>query len=1148
MATRDGGGAPVLFDEYALLAQSGLFDARFYLERNPDIAALNIDPLLHYLEQGCRERRDPSAAFDTAHYLGLCETLGETPVNPLSHYLTIGVGRGLTPKLATVPSAGMLYVDIPRIVDGAAEAPVIGGMSVVGWGIAAAGAEAEVLIALDGKRITSARCGLRRPDVAAAHPDWEGALLSGFAVHLPPKALKVGRHQVSVSLSDAGSQRGSVEFSIDVHDISDHRGPAALRRKMLQAEVGFKLNTLAALKWRPTFRVYLCVGAGANDLADSRRTLESLVRQTYTEWQLYLIASRAKVKAARHRALVEELRTEFGAYHERIHTVDGKGIAAQSSRRRRSGSLPGTFLVSRLAPGDELGCDALLEFALASGAERRGGLFYSDERRMDPVEGKPGAFFKPGWSPDLLLATNYLGRAWCADSELLELAGIDEDDIRDFGDYELNLRLTEVANFVGHVPKVLHQRAGRMGESESQPQERRALETALERRRIEAKVEAGCLAGHYRIKRRVGSGRVSILIPTCAANGLIKTCLETFRARTAYRDYEIICIENIPKQRREWKAWLRSNADAVIETREPFNWSRFNNQAAKRATGQYLLFLNDDIEIIEPGWLDALLEQAQRPEVGVVGPLLLYPDRTVQEAGVMLDDAGRGRHAFRHLPENDPGYFGLAMTQRNVIGVTGACLLTRRETFESLGGFEEAHAIINNDLDFCLRARDKDLLNVYTPHSRLVHHELASRSDLDEKYDSAKFNERWLQVIARRDPYFNSNLSRDHEVFTMEREPAEIVHAGHPSFAGESVRRILVVKLDHIGDCITAIPALRRLARLFPKAHIAVLAARGTLGLWKAEPLVREAIEFNFFHARSGAGKIDISTQQLQALKERLRPEKFDLAIDLRKQPDTRHILEFTGANILVGFDYQGRFPWLDVALEWDEDVPLRTKHGHIADDLLALVEAVGTHGSTDRDSIINPPKGDLALPAVQRRRLFSKPLICVHPSAGSSMRQWPLERFAELISLFVNQRRFNIALIGGPDEKTLAQAVLDHVGKPGEVFNLVGALPLTDLPKLLVACELFVGNNSGPQHLAAALGVRTVGIHSGVVDAREWGPLGPRAVAIRRDMSCSPCFIESAKDCPRGLACMTQLTVADVYGICNEILSSARSSSTIGV
>ena len=153
-------------------------------------------------------------------------------------------------------------------------------------------------------------------------------------------------------------------------------------------------------------------------------------------------------------------------------------------------------------------------------------------------------------------------------------------------------------------------------------------------------------------------------------------------------------------------------------------------------------------------------------------------------------------------------------------------------------------------------------------------------------------------------------------------------------------------------------------------------------------------------------------------------------------------------------------------------------------------------------------------------------------------MRQWPLEKFSELIELLLGQRNLNVAIIGGADEQEVTARVLKDIPRSRRIFNLVGKLSLTELPKVLARAALFVGNNSGPQHLAASLGVPTIGIHSGVVDAHEWGPSGPRGVALRRQVSCSPCFVEHRKDCPRELACLTGLESGEVFTRCMRMLN----------
>ncbi len=566
------------------------------------------------------------------------------------------------------------------------------------------------------------------------------------------------------------------------------------------------------------------------------------------------------------------------------------------------------------------------------------------------------------------------------------------------------------------------------------------------------------------------------------------------------------------------------------------------------ASGEYLLFLNDDIEVVQPDWLDAMLEHIQRPEVAVVGPQLLYPDNKVQHAGMFLATPGIARHAFRFAQADEPGYFGLALTQRNVIAVTGACMLMRRSMYQALGGFEEAHEIINNDLDFCLRAHQAGKLVVFTPHASLIHHEAVSRERLKDVFDFSQFEQRWKTLFAAGDPYFSPRLTRHSDDYRPDDEPMETVFAGHPLFRREEIKRILVVKVDHIGDFITAIPAIRRLKQQFPAASIHVLASRAARAFAEMEDCIDEFIEFEFFHAVSALGPKRINQEEYQALRAQLTPYRFDIAIDLRKHLDTRDVLRYAPARFLAGYDYMGQFPFLDIALEWEGDKTLARKRSHVTDDLINLVEAIGTACAADRTQLdlVAPGQGPPASLPADVRALFAKPVVAVHPGVGNAMRQWPAEHFASLIDLLVEKNATNIVLIGGPEEAELADDVLGKVANRDAVASLVGRTPLRDLPSLLSACALYVGNNSGPKHIAAALGVPTIGIHSGVVDAIEWGPIGNRAVALRRNMTCSPCYLARMEDCPRNYACMRGLEPSLVQEVSEVFLARQVERPTV--
>jgi ADP-heptose:LPS heptosyltransferase/GT2 family glycosyltransferase len=948
----------------------------------------------------------------------------------------------------------------------------------------------------------------------------------------------------------------------DDFEISTTGGnPDLLPRKVSQAEIDLQFEILTRLDWHPAFCLLLIVDASEEADRRARITLSSLRSQSYSEWWVVILRYHqidtgemverlAKglddVRTLRARLLnrfedgndwCDRLLDGLDDLRDRIEVVSEHGSRPLAELAEHACAASPVGFLGVLRAGDELSLDALLELAVSSGMHRDCDLLYSDEQRVSPVTRSMEAFCKPQWSPDLLLSMNYIGRLWCAALPLIERTGATLEDMRRLGEYDLLLRCTEQAAEIRHIPSVLCQRGAERLDSKAT--EERALVRALARRGIEGEIRPGCAPGIYRVERKVAiPGRVSIIIPTCAARGLIKTCIDTLRGLTDYSNFEILCIDDIPESNRESKSWLRANADKVVEIRGPFNWSRFNNRGAAAAEGEFLLFLNDDVEIIEPGWLRAMIEHAPRPEVGVVGAQLLYPDRTVQHAGMFLAGSGVARHVFRHQQRDDPGYFGLALTQRNVTAVTGACLLTRREIFEEVGGFDEAHEVINNDLDYCLKIRRRGLLCVFTPYAVLVHHERASRSETDERYNSALFEGQWRRTFMDGDPYHHPRLSKQVDDMVPEGEAVEVLCVGHPLFAPNSVQKILVVKLDHIGDCVGAVPAIRRLKHRFPHAKIGVLSGSWSKPIWSLVPEIDEIIVLNLFGSRSDQPPREIPQAELSALRRRLERHRFDLAIDLRRHPETRYILQHTGARYLAGFEHQARFPWLDIALEWEGDERFVPKRRHFGDDLVALVDAVAAAGERDRAVIAPHPSNPPGLPDDWLRSVFSRRVVCVHPGVGSEMRQWPAEYFAELIDLLVEREDVNVVMIGGSEDAAVAATLLDRLEYRKRVWSLVGKLDLLDLPAFLTACSLFVGNNSGPKHIAAGLGVPTVGIHSGNVDAREWGPVGPYALAVRRDMECSPCYLTKVKDCHRNLACLRELRPGDVYPVCQRLLA----------
>jgi ADP-heptose:LPS heptosyltransferase/glycosyltransferase involved in cell wall biosynthesis len=1022
----------------------------------------------------------------------------------------------------------LVLIDTPAPDGDAARVPADQALVISGWAVALSGV-ADVTLFCDGQTLGTAHVGIRRPDLATAFAEYPGALLGGWTLVVPAGTLAAGGHRLRVVA--AGADGASAEQGVSIW--VEAETAAAVRATMPAAEAAFGMRMLS----RQARHFSILLLNADDDTAALAATLASLKRQVYGAWTATVVASDQRALAA------AQSLPEAAGLNGRLHMATPAGLADAPV------ADPSAMLM-KLRAGDVLGCDALLEFALAAKVSPDADFTYADEIGIDPVLGRAMPSYKLDFAPEMLLGTNYLGRAWCASAGLPSAAGLSVADVATAADYDLVLRLTEAARHVAHTPRMLLARgpAGDTLEDEAA-----ALGAAAARRGLAAEILPGALPGLWRVQRALPDApRVSIVMPTCGARGLVRRAIQSIHdtcSAEGAADVEIVVIDDLPAADKRTRTWLRKHADVIIKAEGAFNWSRFNNLGATAASGDVLLFLNDDIELTAPGWLAPMLEQVLRPEAGVVGGRLLYPDGRVQHAGLYLAE-GHGRHAFRFAEPGDLGPFGIGGVAREVAAVTGACLMVRRDLFERLGGFDEAHSVINNDMDFCLRARAAGHAVIYTPHASMIHHELASRASVEDSYDSGRFADAFRAEFAAGDPYRNVRHAPHADQYAPEDEPAVFVHAGKAGPKRDEVRHILALKLDHIGDFMTALPALRLLKTRFPKAKLTLLAPEASLALARRETAIDEFVKFGFFHARSTLGPRDVSPAELAELQALLEPRAFDLAIDLRMQPQTRPVLRHTGAKMLAGYDHDGRFPWLDIALEWEGDRKLQRKRAPVAERLVQLVEAAAAafDEPADKNGPNRPPPSALPAEAVMALlppAFAGRRLVCVHPDVGNPLRRWPAAHFAALIDLLAIREHCAAVLIGSEDETGVAEEVLRRVAPETPVLSLAGKLPLGELPTLLQACALFVGNNSGPQHVAAGFGVPTVGVHAGITDAREWGPSGPFSVAVQRRMSCGPCYIEFADECPREFACLTGLRPRDVYEACRLLLAAGAPAAT---
>lgn len=492
-----------------------------------------------------------------------------------------------------------------------------------------------------------------------------------------------------------------------------------------------------------------------------RQAIESVRKQIYPKWELCICDDGSTV---RH---VSKVIAEYSRQDERIRVLrspQNRGISAASNGAL---SLATGEFVGFLDHDDELTMDALCEVVKLFNEQPDLDFIYTDEDKLTVDGRRVEPFFKPDWSPDLLLSMNYITHFAVVRRSVVQAIGGFTEGLDGSQDHDLFLRISEKTQRIGHVAKPLYSWRKIPGSAASDIQAkpyahvagRHALQEHLNRRGIAGEVVDGLTPFRYRVRYQIaGQPLVSIIIPIRDRVELLKRCLESIEEKTTYRHFEIIIVDN-QSEEPETLAYLARLPHTVIPLPGPFNYSRLNNVGAAHTRGEFLLFLNNDIEIISGEWLEALLEHAQRKEVGAVGAKLLYPNRTIQHAGVVLGHGGVAGHAFWYLPEDFTGYFDFPQIIRNCSAVTAACMMMRKSVFVEVEGFDEKIRVAFNDIDLCLRVREKGYVIIYTPYAVLYHLESATRKSLHPVADEEYVRRRWGRVIDAGDPYYSPHLS-----------------------------------------------------------------------------------------------------------------------------------------------------------------------------------------------------------------------------------------------------------------------------------------------------------------------------------------------------------------------------------------------------
>jgi len=519
--------------------------------------------------------------------------------------------------------------------------------------------------------------------------------------------------------------------------------------------------------------------------------LDSVVNQTYRNWELCC------VDAGQDPAVGQKVQARAASDPRIRYQKLEKNELIPGNTNHGFAMATGAYIA--LLDHDDILHPCALWYAAKAIAEQKADFVYTDEATFEgEVENVVLYHFKPDFMLDNLRSNNYICHLTTFSKVLMEQAGGGERaEYNGSQDYDLFLRLTEKAQKIAHIPHALYYWRSSPNSTASDISAKTycidAGIAALKAHYARCGVAVDDVTlipgtpGYYKTDYTMAHpGRVSILIPTCDHIRDLETCVESIYARTTYPDFELLLIENNSKEEQTFRSYERMQKEhpdtlkVVTWTGKGFNYSALNNFGAQYATGEYLLLLNNDTEVITPGWLEEMVMYAQQKRVGCVGAKLLYPDDTIQHAGVGFGIGGVAGHLHKYFPATSDGYMGRLNYVQDVYGDTAACLLIRKEIYDEVHGLDESYAVAFNDVDFCVRVREAGYTNVFTPFAQLYHYESKSRGmeDNPEKQkrfqgEVLRFQARWGDLLAKGDPCTNPNFDIQREDFSLKILPLE---------------------------------------------------------------------------------------------------------------------------------------------------------------------------------------------------------------------------------------------------------------------------------------------------------------------------------------------------------------------------------------
>jgi len=656
-------------------------------------------------------------------------------------------------------------------------------IAIWGWAFSE-GNKIEKIILNKGKdAITYVLYGINRPDVVNLYPYIEEAKNSGFYIYLNLNFIWYKKAVLEFHLLDGEIYTKKLNLKeienenilANLKNTRRYNTFLALQKDKFDNKQGHLFSKEPKIAYKPL--ISIIVPTYNIDSVWLNKCIQSVLFQLYENWELCLhddgSTSQSTLMTLKEwEGKDPRIKISYSETNDQISIATNKAIQ----------SATGEF-VSFLDHDDELTKDALLEVVFALNKQKDLDLIYTDEDKIDEYGNRSGHYFKSDFDIDLLCSNNYICHFVTIRKEIGDKIGWLKKGYEGAQDHDFLLRFVEQTKQIHHIPKVLYHwrtlttstASGMANKSYAIDAGIQSISDYLDRNDIDGEVFRGNWDGSYRVKRRILSyDKVSIIIPFKDQIHFLKTCIDSIFEKTIYPNFELLLINNNSEEEESIKYLEQikqtNSKIKIFDYTEEFNYSAINNWAVEKVDSEYILLLNNDIKVKNEGWLENMVEHIQRPEVGAVGAKLSYRHHTIQHAGVVIGIKGRAGHVFKGLPFLENRYYNMNLIKQ-YSACTAAVLLTKKSNYKQVGGLDEVNLkIAFNDVDYCLKLREKGFRVIFTPYAELFHFESISRgyehgdeekmarSEREAKY----LNEKW-KIDEFADPFYNPNLTLEYQ-------------------------------------------------------------------------------------------------------------------------------------------------------------------------------------------------------------------------------------------------------------------------------------------------------------------------------------------------------------------------------------------------